>query len=706
MTLRLCIAIPARNADPPLGMTPSLRVSGMRIARLTLRLKQRERMDHDDVPQFDGRRRVIIEGVEPEIDCGRFAAKRIVGELVTVEADIFADGHDLIAAELLFRHEGSSDWSVVPMTALVNDRWRGEFLADALGRYHFTIQAWIDHFATWRRDLRKRMDAGEELDVHLEIGARFVDAAITRETADGATLKAFAATLRDRQQREAALRQLFHGDVAMLIARNPDRTLATRYVREVTIDVERPKARFSSWYELFPRSMGEGLQHGTLRDVIARLPYVASMGFDVLYLPPIHPIGDAFRKGKNNAVSAAEGEPGSPWAVGGAAGGHLAIHPELGTLQDFDDLVIAAKLHDIEIALDIAFQASPDHPLVKEHPEFFLWRPDGSVQYAENPPKKYQDIYPFHFESEAWEAMWGELRDVFLFWVDRGVRVFRVDNPHTKPLPFWEWTISEVKKRNQEVIFLAEAFTRPKIMYYLAKAGFTQSYTYFTWRNTKSELVTYFTELTKTKAHDYFRPNAWPNTPDILPEFLQSGMKSAFQLRVVLAATLSASYGIYGPAYELLEHTPRLPGAEEYLDSEKYEVKDWNVASAESLAPFIARLNRIRKENPALHRNDTLRFHLTDNDNLICYSKSSLDGENVVLTIVNLDPYTTQSGNIFIDEEGELGESYQVHDLLSGQRFLWKRGGNFVQINPHIVPAHVFRIRRRVRSEHDFEYYL
>lgn len=656
--------------------------------------------------QFDGRKRVIIEGVEPEIDAGRFAAKRIVNEPVVIQADIFADGHDGIAAELLFRHMQTSEWSVVPMAPLVNDRWRGEFTPTSLGRYLFTLRAWIDHFGTWRRDLRKRADAGDNLDVHLQIGASFVEKAAASKSADAAALHELAALLRDPARRDAALSRVLDGDAGLLMARNPDRSLATAYERELVIEVERPKARFSSWYELFPRSMGKGLEHGTLRDVIDKLPYVADMGFDVLYMPPIHPIGKAFRKGKNNSVTAQPGEPGSPWAVGGEEGGHIAIHPELGTLEDFDALVRAAEQRGIEIALDIAFQASPDHPTVKEHPEFFLWRPDGTVQYAENPPKKYQDIYPYYFETEAWEAMWRELRDVFLFWVDRGVRVFRVDNPHTKPLPFWEWTIAEVKKRDPEVIFLSEAFTRPKVMYYLAKAGFTQSYTYFTWRNTKHELTTYFTELTRTKVHDYFRPNAWPNTPDILPEFLQSGSKAAFQLRVLLAGTLAANYGIYGPAYELLEHKPRVPGAEEYLDSEKYEIKEWNFDDPNSLRPLITRLNRIRKENPALHRNDTLHFHPTDNDNIICYSKTSSDGENVILVVASVDPYTAQSGHVVVDSIGQLGDSFQVHDLLTEQRFMWKRGANFIQINPHVVPAHVFRIRRRVRSEHDFEYYL
>jgi starch synthase (maltosyl-transferring) len=432
------------------------------------------------------------------------------------------------------------------------------------------------------------------------------------------------------------------------------------------------------------------------------------MGFDVLYLPPIHPIGKTFRKGRNNAVSANENDVGSPWAIGSDEGGHKSIHPALGTMDDFTHLVAAAREHGIELAIDVAFQASPDHPYVKEHEEWFLERPDGTIQYAENPPKKYQDIYPFHFESEAWESLWNELRDVFLFWLDKGVKIFRVDNPHTKPLPFWEWCIREVKKRDPETIFLAEAFTRPKIMYWLAKAGFSQSYTYFAWRNTKVELIRYFKEITKPPVSEFFRPNAWPNTPDILTEYLQYGGRPAFVIRLILAATLSSNYGIYGPAFERMVHEAREPGSEEYLDSEKYEAKPWTEGE-EDLSDLIEVVNRIRRDNPALQQNDTLRFHRSDNDEILCFSKSTPDGSDVIVTIVSLDPYNTQSGWVELDI-GSLhldpGRPFQVHDLLSGARFAWNAGRNFVKLNPHVVPAHVFRIRRKVRSERDFEYFL
>jgi starch synthase (maltosyl-transferring) len=433
------------------------------------------------------------------------------------------------------------------------------------------------------------------------------------------------------------------------------------------------------------------------------------MGFDVLYLPPIHPIGRSHRKGKNNAPSAGPHDPGSPWGIGAAEGGHKAIHPQLGTPEDFRRLVANAREHGIDIALDLAFQCSPDHPYVQDHPQWFRWRPDGTVQYAENPPKKYQDIYPLEFQTEHWQELWEELKSVVLFWIEQGVRIFRVDNPHTKPFHFWEWLIREVKRLHPEIIFLAEAFTRPKVMYYLAKAGFTQSYTYFAWRNTKAELTQYFTELTQTEVREFFRPNLWPNTPDILTEYLQLGGRPAFMARLVLAATLGASYGIYGPAFELGEHQPREPGSEEYLDSEKYEIKHWAIDRPDSLRDFIGRVNRIRRENPALHSHGGLRFHPVDNEQLICYSKQTEDASNIILVIVNLDPHHTQSG--WVDLPADLqaerpAAPYQVHDLLSDGRYLWHGSRNFVELIPQVVPAHIFRIRHRVRTERDFEYYM
>ncbi|GIX47337.1 MAG: alpha-1,4-glucan:maltose-1-phosphate maltosyltransferase [Candidatus Tectimicrobiota bacterium] len=573
------------------------------------------------------------------------------------------------------------------------------------------MQAWVDPFETWRRNLEKKVAAGQEVHVELLSGLELIEEATKRATGEEATqLAQWAARLRDTTDAVARVALALDTELAALMARHPDRRFATTYDKELRVVVDRERARFSTWYEMFPRSCApEPGRHGTFRDVEARLPYVAAMGFDVLYFPPIHPIGRTHRKGKNNALVAALDDVGSPWAIGAAEGGHKAVHPQLGTLEDFRRLVQRAQEYGIEIALDIAFQCSPDHPYVKEHPEWFRWRPDGTVQYAENPPKKYQDIYPFDFESEHWASLWQELKSIFLFWIEQGVRIFRVDNPHTKPFPFWEWCLNEIKRDYPEVIFLSEAFTRPKVMYRLAKLGFTQSYTYFAWRNTKWELTQYFTELTQTEVREFFRPNLWPNTPDILTEYLQSGGRPAFMARLVLAATLGASYGIYGPAFELCERVPREPGSEEYLDSEKYQLRFWDLNRPDSLKDFIARVNRIRRDNPALQSDRHLRFHPTDNEELICYSKSTDDLSNVILVVVNLNPYYTHAGWVDLDLDSlglEATQPFQVHDLLSDARYLWHGPRNYVELNPQVVPAHVFRLRRRLRREQDFEYYM
>jgi starch synthase (maltosyl-transferring) len=495
-----------------------------------------------------------------------------------------------------------------------------------------------------------------------------------------------------------------------LMALYPDRRFATATPCEFPVVVERDKACFSTWYEMFPRSCAPVPgQHGTFKDCEARLLYLARMGFDVLYLPPIHPIGQVHRKGKNNATMATPDDPGSPWAIGSAAGGHMAVHPQLGTLADFRDLLAKAQEYGIEIAIDIAFQCAPDHPYVQEHPEWFQWRPDGTVQYAENPPKKYEDIYPFHFETAHWQALWEELKHIVGFWIEQGVHIFRVDNPHTKPLRFWEWLINEIKGSHPEVLFLSEAFTRPKVQYHLAKRGFTQSYTYFAWRHTKEEITRYFTELTQTDIREYFRPNLWPNTPDILTEYLQHGGRPAFLIRLVLAATLGASYGIYGPAFELCEQHPRFEGSEEYLDSEKYEIRSWDLEQPQSLQDFITRVNRIRRENTALQSNQGLHFHPVDNPELLCYSKTTADGSNVVLVVVNLSPYHGHSGwvELQLDTLGlDPTQPVQMHDALSDTRYLWHGARHYVELHPHVVPAHIFRLRRRIRTEQDFEYYL
>ena len=657
----------------------------------------------------DGRSRVVIEGVTPQVDDGRFPIKRIVDEPVVVEADAFADGHDQIACVLLYRRETEHAWTEVPMQALGNDRWRAAFSATDIGCYRYTVMAWVDQFQSWRHDLARRPDTDPDLATAFLIGAEYIARAAARAGGSDAERLTSAARLLHSAAATGEKRRLaLDAEITVLVARHAERRFATRYDRELTLVVERERARFSTWYEFFPRSCAGGEQGG-FRSCAAMLAYVAAMGFDVVYLPPIHPIGRSFRKGRNNVLAAGPGEVGSPWAIGAQEGGHKSAHPALGTLEDFRWFVDTARGHDLEVALDIAFQCAPDHPYVSEHPEWFRRRPDGSVQYAENPPKKYEDIYPFDFESEQWRDLWQELRDIFLFWIEQGVRLFRVDNPHTKSFPFWEWVIREIKQRHPDVIFLSEAFTRPKVMHRLAKLGFTQSYTYFTWRNTKWELIEYFTELTQSERREYFRPHVWPNTPDILSEYLQFGGRPAFMVRLVLAATLAASYGIYGPAFELAEARAREPGSEEYLDSEKYERRRWDLDRPDSLRDFIARVNRIRREHAALQSDWSLRFHEIDNDRLICYSKTTADQNDIILVVVNLDPHHTQAGWLELPPDllGVPGaQPYQAHDLLTDARFLWYGTRNYVELDPQSTPAHIFRLRRRVRREHDFDYYM
>ena len=653
--------------------------------------------------RVDGRRRLAIEAVSPEVEAGRFPANRSLGERVAIEADVFADGHDAVACVTRYRHQSESAWTEVPMSALGNDRWRAEFTVSRLGRYLYTVEGWVDRFQTWRLQLAKRIAGGQDVALELKVGAQLVESAAQRaQGGDSAVLTKHAAAL-------ASGAAAIGKDLIDLMDRYSDRSEAVTYPREIEMLVDPQRARFSAWYELFPRSAGEPGRHGTFRDVEKRLPYIAGMGFDVLYMPPIHPIGHTNRKGANNSVKASPDEPGSPWAIGSGEGGHKSIHPELGTLDDFHHLLGAAKDRGLDIALDIAYQCSPDHPYIREHPEWFRHRPDGSIQYAENPPKKYEDIVPFDFECEAWRELWAELLSIVTYWIGNGVRIFRIDNPHTKPFPFWEWLIGEVKRENPDIIFLAEAFTRPKVMYRLAKCGFTQSYTYFAWRHTAWEITQYFTELTQTPVSDFFRPNLWPNTPDILTEYLQTGGRPAFAARLVLAATLGANYGIYGPAFELCEARAKEPGSEEYLDSEKYQLRKWNIDSPDSLREMITLVNEIRHENLALQSDRGLRFHTTENESLIAYTKSTTDLADVVLTVVNLDPHHTQAGMVTLPLK-DLGldteKSYQAHELLSGARYMWNGPRNYVEINPHAAPAQIFRFRRRVRSEHDFEYFL
>jgi starch synthase (maltosyl-transferring) len=674
----------------------------------------------------EGRARVVIEAVQPQVDGGRYPVCRIVGDVVTVSAAIFGDGHDHLAAKLLYRQKSEKRWRSVAMAEQGNDIWTATFTVDKLGEWQYTIQAWVDHFDTWCHDLKKRLAAQpdpqqptqnvlpQDIPLALRTGALLMEAMAKRaKGSDAKSLSEFVTSLRWMADQNAAIYEYpLHEEAHVLAARYPDLSFATKLDVELPVWVNRELARFSAWYELFPRSMSKVAgKHGTFADVEAQLPEISAMGFDVLYMPPIHPIGMAFRKGPNNSTTAEPGDHGSPWAIGATRtkdneGGHKAIHPQLGTLAEFDHLVGAAKEHDLELALDIAFQCSPDHPWVKEHPSWFTIRPDGSIQYAENPPKKYQDIYPLNFESPDWRELWDELESVFVFWIKRGVKVFRVDNPHTKSLHFWEWCIGSVRAKYPDVIFLAEAFTRPHVMYALAKGGFTQSYTYFTWRTTKAELQTYLEEITQPPVSDFFQPNFWPNTPDILHRSLQVGGRPAFMQRLILAATLTANYGIYGPAYELSENAPAKPGpgkteSEEYLDSEKYEIRQRDRNAPGTLVPLITRLNHIRRANPALQSNGSLHFHPVDNPNLLCYSKSAADGgkgENTILVAINLDWTQEQGGWIDLDLKAlgiPYNEDFTVEDLLTGVSYQWHDRSNYVALRPDVQPAHIFRIKRQ-----------
>ncbi len=649
----------------------------------------------------EAKSRVIIEGVQPEVDGGRFPIKRVVGEEVTAEADIFADGHESLSACLLHRGEDEPNWAETPMEFLVNDRWRGSFVVEKIGCYRYTIIAWVDRFKSWRQDLVKRVEARQkDIEVNLLVGADIIAGAQPRASRRDSRLMAeWADTLQSKQvARKEKVRLALSDAVSQIMERYADRRFAVTYPKELVVSVDREKARFSTWYEMFPRSCApKPNQHGTFRDCEARLPYIAELGFDILYLPPIHPIGHTNRKGKNNTLTAAPDDPGTPWAIGAEEGGHKAIHPQLGTLKDFQELVHKARDYGIEVALDIAFQCSPDHPYVKKHPEWFQWRPDGTIQYAENPPKKYQDIYPLEFESENWQELWEELKSVVLFWIENGVRIFRVDNPHTKPFAFWEWLIGGIKADHPDVIFLSEAFTRPKIMYQLAKLGFSQSYTYFTWRNVKWELEQYFTELTQTPVREFYRPNLWPNTPDILNNYLRDGGRPAFIARLVLAATLGANYGIYGPAFELCENRRKDTVSEEYLNSEKYEIKGWDIERRDSLKGIVSLVNKARRENPALQSDRSLRFHAVDNDQLICYSKCTQDCSNVILVVVNLDYRYRQSGWVTLsldDLKIAQDQPYQIHDLLGDATYIWKGPRNYVELSPVKLPAHIFRVEK------------
>jgi starch synthase (maltosyl-transferring) len=653
-------------------------------------------------PVFNSR--VVIEGVQPQVDGGLFPSKKVISEPVSVTAFIHCDGHNVIAAQLLYRRAGDKSWNQSRM--FLNDSgidlWFGEFGGTDLGLHEFAIEAWIDHYGNWRRDTRKKLEAGQDIKVEIKEGtALLLDAAEQVKKAlpkddhlHSVKLQNYANALKQTQHDADLYSILADEHLEDLMFRFAKRDLVCKMPKPLHVVLDPIRALYGAWYELFPRSAGtkEGV-HGTFKDVVNRLPYIKDMGFDVVYFPPIHPIGTTARKGPNNSLNARSGDVGSPWAIGAKEGGHKSILSDLGTIADFEHLVEEAQNLGIDIALDIAFQCSPDHPYVREHPEWFYRRPDGSIKCAENPPKRYEDIYPINFECDDWKNLWAELKSVIEFWLDHGVTIFRVDNPHTKPYPFWEWLIVEVKKTHPEAIFLAEAFSRPQVMKYLAKIGFTQSYSYFTWRLGKSEITEYFTELYKTDVSNYLRPNLFANTPDILTHFLQHGGKPAFMIRVALAATIGATYGIYGPTFELCVGASH-NNTEEYLDSEKYQLRHWDLKAGHSISEFIARINRIRRENPALHNNESIRFHSIQNEGLLAFSKQSHDGKNIILTVINLDPYQTQQGMVHVPmQELGLHGTFEAHDLVTNARYSWNSEWNYVRLDPYICPVHVFRLQ-------------
>ncbi len=643
---------------------------------------------------IDGRTRVVIENVIPEINEGRFAIKAVPGDSIHVEGDVFCDGHDHVAVKLLYKHSDAADWSELGMTLINNDRYEGDFTVEKAGLYHYTIEGWVDHIETWQDDTRLKIEAGQRVPLELLMGAEFLEGMLDKASTEDKPLIEEAIDIMRNEHRNEDARQLaLSFRMTEWLHRYPERQFTTRY-RELPLNVDRAKAGFSAWYSMFPRSSApEPGQHGTFQDQINLLPRVADLGFDVLYLPPIHPIGHQFRKGKNNVVTAEPDEPGVPYAIGSELGGHDAINPDLGTLEDFKQLVSAAKDYGMEVAMDLAIQCSPDHPWVKAHPDWFKIRPDGSIQYAENPPKKYQDIYPINFESADWQDLWLEMRRVLLLWAEWGVRIVRVDNPHTKAFKFWEWVIAEVRAQYPDMIFLSEAFTRPKVMRQLAKVGFAQSYTYFTWRTEKWELEQYLTELTQSDMKDYYRPSFWPNTHDINPYQLQGGHEPFFVMRYFMAATMSSNYGVFGPVFEYMVHDA-YPGKEEYLNSEKYEVRHWDWGRETKLTYLMRITNRQRKENTALQVTNNLQFCQVANDQLMAYTKIHPNG-NRLLCVVNLDGYHTQSGWVHLPLHllGKApNEAFRVHDLVTGAIFTWHGEWNFVELNPHIMPFHLFRI--------------
>lgn len=648
---------------------------------------------------IEGHQRVSINNVTPELDCGKTQVKRIINETIEITADIFSDGHDKVDALLLYREKSKeghspSSWIEIPMKFNENDRWSETLNFNKTGVFEYTLEAWVDHFSTWQYGLKKKYDAGQDLETELKIGAQLMNEAVTRASLKQKDqLKSLIEVFEKDENEHEAVKLALGEKVTKLMYHTRDRSKVTRYHNILQVLVQRKRALFSAWYEFFPRSTSPHPgEHGTFKTSEKILPEIAKMGFDVIYLPPIHPIGKSFRKGINNATEAGRDDPGSPWAIGSGEGGHTSIHPQLGSMEDFKSLVKRAHELGMEIALDFAIQCSQDHPYVKEHPQWFKWRPDGTVQYAENPPKKYQDVLPVNFETEDWENLWQELKSIVEFWIEKGVKIFRVDNPHTKSFVFWDWLIKDINSRYDGIIFLAEAFTRPRVMEKLAKVGFTQSYTYFTWRNTKQEFEEYLTELTKTDMKEYFRPNFWPNTPDILPISLENKEEASFIIRLLLAGTLSSNYGLYGPLFEF-GLNEAYPGKEEYTRSEKYEIKHWDWFKPTKIKEVISLLNKIRNENEALQTTWNLEFCETDNEKIICYSK--IADENKLLIVISLDPDHSQSGWVKVPLQHldlKENEQYAVVDVLTGSKYVWVNQWNYVALHPTQIPAHIFRI--------------
>jgi len=652
---------------------------------------------------------IIIEKVDPEVDSGRYPIKREVGDRLEVSADIFKEGHDVLAAVLRYRTINETTWHEAAMSHVDNDRWSGHFDLQENTRYLYTIGAFTNTFESWRQEVTKKSQAGERIESELLEGRALVEGAAKRATGqDKARLNELLKQWRSSDTQEAQLAVALSEELAQLVERHQERTAWTVYDRELKVVVDRVRARYGAWYEIFPRSQGTIPGKGsTFQECEQRLPAIKAMGFDVLYLTPVHPIGRTNRKGKNNSLIPIPTDPGSPYAIGNEQGGHDAVEPSLGTIADFDRFEKAVRAQGMELAMDFAINCSPDHPYVKEHPEWFAHRPDGTIKYAENPPKKYQDIYNVDFYCKDWFGLWNEMKRVILFWADHGVKIFRVDNPHTKPVAFWEWLIREVQDRHPDAIFLSEAFTRPKMMKVLAKAGFTQSYTYFTWRNFKQELTDYLIELSRSEMKDYFRPNFFTNTPDILPEILQQGGRPAFKFRLALAATLSPSYGIYS-GYEVCENRA-LPGKEEYLDSEKYEITVWDWDRPGHIVDYVTLLNRIRQENPALHELENLEFYESSNDQVLFYGKSTVDKKNSVLVAVNLSPFQSQDAHLRIPIAA-LGikpdETYQLHNMITDQRDLMIGDSYILRLDPQVEPAAIFVVRRWTHREQEFDYFF